>query len=61
VEPTVREAKTYITAALRHSYRVGAGHSPVHHFHAWWAGDGDGFNVQGSTFKVRETGSNFEL
>ena len=40
VEPAVREAKAYITAALRHSYRVGAGHSPVHHFHAWWAGAG---------------------
>ena len=39
VEHAVREAKTYITAALRHSYRVGAGHSPVHHFHAWWVGD----------------------
>ncbi len=38
VERAVRDAKTYITAALRHSYRVGAGHSPVHHFHAWWDG-----------------------
>jgi hydroxymethylpyrimidine/phosphomethylpyrimidine kinase len=38
VECAVRDAKTYITEALRHSYRVGAGHSPVHHFHAWWAG-----------------------
>ncbi len=41
VERAVREAKTYITEALRRSYRVGAGHSPVHHFHAWWARDGD--------------------
>lgn len=38
VETAVRQAKDYITAALRHSYRVGAGHSPVHHFHAWWPG-----------------------
>jgi hydroxymethylpyrimidine/phosphomethylpyrimidine kinase len=38
VPRAVLAAKTYITAALRHSYRVGAGHSPVHHFHAWWAG-----------------------
>ncbi|HET8630547.1 MAG TPA: bifunctional hydroxymethylpyrimidine kinase/phosphomethylpyrimidine kinase [Thermomicrobiales bacterium] len=36
VEEAVRAAKAYITAALRASYRVGAGHSPVHHFHAWW-------------------------
>lgn len=39
VEQAVREAKSYLTAALRMSYRVGAGHSPVHHFHAWWAAD----------------------
>ncbi len=38
-ERAVRDAKVYITEALRHSYRVGAGHSPVHHFHAWWPGD----------------------
>ncbi len=35
VERAVRAAKVYITEALRHSYRVGAGHSPVNHFHAW--------------------------
>lgn len=40
VEEAVVAAKAYITAALRASYRVGAGHSPVHHFHAWWPGDG---------------------
>lgn len=39
VEHAVRDAKTFITAALRRSYRVGAGHSPVNHFHAWWAGN----------------------
>jgi hydroxymethylpyrimidine/phosphomethylpyrimidine kinase len=39
VERAVRDAKVYITEALRHSYRVGAGHSPVHHFHTWWPGD----------------------
>jgi len=38
VERAVLAAKTFITAALRHSYRVGAGHSPVNHFHAWWTG-----------------------
>lgn len=36
VERAVRAAKEYITAALRASYAVGAGHSPVNHFHAWW-------------------------
>ncbi|MFN8515144.1 MAG: bifunctional hydroxymethylpyrimidine kinase/phosphomethylpyrimidine kinase [Chloroflexia bacterium] len=38
VERAVLAAKTFITAALRHSYRVGAGHSPVNHFHSWWTG-----------------------
>ncbi|MGH6943114.1 MAG: bifunctional hydroxymethylpyrimidine kinase/phosphomethylpyrimidine kinase [Geminicoccaceae bacterium] len=35
----VREAKTYLTAALEASdqLRVGHGHGPVHHFHALWA------------------------
>ena len=36
VEEATRGAKAFVTAALRASYRVGAGHSPVHHFHAWW-------------------------
>ncbi len=36
-EAAVREAKEYLTAALRASYRIGAGHSPVNHFHAWWS------------------------
>jgi hydroxymethylpyrimidine/phosphomethylpyrimidine kinase len=30
----VREAKTYLTGAMRAGYEVGAGHSPVNHFHA---------------------------
>lgn len=30
----VREAKAYITAALKASYAIGSGHSPVNHFHA---------------------------
>ncbi|MGH6943100.1 MAG: bifunctional hydroxymethylpyrimidine kinase/phosphomethylpyrimidine kinase [Geminicoccaceae bacterium] len=35
----VREAKAYLTAALKASdrLRVGHGHGPVHHFHALWA------------------------
>lgn len=30
------KAKKYITSALRQSFRVGRGHSPVHHFHEFW-------------------------
>ncbi len=35
---TVREAKDYLTEALRASseLHIGSGHGPVHHFHAWW-------------------------
>ncbi len=34
----VRQAKDYVTAALAASakLRIGTGHGPVHHFHAWW-------------------------
>jgi hydroxymethylpyrimidine/phosphomethylpyrimidine kinase len=34
----VRAAKTYVTDALAAAGRIeiGAGHGPVHHFHAWW-------------------------
>jgi hydroxymethylpyrimidine/phosphomethylpyrimidine kinase len=34
----VRGAKAYVTAALAASerIRIGSGHGPVHHFHAWW-------------------------
>ncbi len=34
----VREAKEYLTGALRASSMldVGHGHGPVHHFHRWW-------------------------
>jgi hydroxymethylpyrimidine/phosphomethylpyrimidine kinase len=33
-----REAKVFVSAALAASERlqIGAGHGPVHHFHAWW-------------------------
>jgi len=36
IETAVTNAKRYITDALRHSYRVGSGHSPVHHFYRYW-------------------------
>ncbi len=34
----VRGAKDYVTAAIAAADRlkIGAGHGPVHHFHAWW-------------------------
>jgi len=34
----VRDAKAYVTAAIKASDRlsIGAGAGPVHHFHAWW-------------------------
>lgn len=36
VEPlaAITRAKVFLTEALRHSYAVGEGHSPVNHFHA---------------------------
>lgn len=38
VAEAVREAKTYLTAAIAASGQlsVGHGHGPVQHFHAWW-------------------------
>ena len=34
----VRDAKDYLTEALRHADKldIGKGKGPVHHFHAWW-------------------------
>lgn len=36
VPEAVAEAKRYLTSAIQHAYAIGAGHSPVHHFHALW-------------------------
>ncbi len=38
VEEAVREAKAYLTGAIRESHRlhVGHGHGPVHHFYRQW-------------------------
>lgn len=38
MESAVREAKDYLTAALKHANQlnVGHGHGPVHHFHNLW-------------------------
>lgn len=40
VPTAVREAKAYLTEAIRRSgeLAVGKGHGPVHHFHRWWSG-----------------------
>jgi hydroxymethylpyrimidine/phosphomethylpyrimidine kinase len=34
----VRKAKDYVTAAIAAADRIkiGSGHGPTHHFHAWW-------------------------
>ena len=34
----VAAAKAYVTAAIAAAgrIRIGSGHGPVHHFHAWW-------------------------
>ena len=34
----VKEAKSYVQAAIAaaDTLHIGAGHGPVHHFHAWW-------------------------
>jgi hydroxymethylpyrimidine/phosphomethylpyrimidine kinase len=36
LESAVVQAKTYITAAIRHSFPIGAGQVPVHHFFRTW-------------------------
>jgi hydroxymethylpyrimidine/phosphomethylpyrimidine kinase len=36
LEAAVRIAKKYITAAIGAGFKVGAGHSPVHHFQRFW-------------------------
>jgi len=36
VESSVMAAKKFITAAIKASFSIGAGHSPVHHFHRFW-------------------------
>ena len=36
LEDAVVAAKKLITAAIKASFSIGAGHSPVHHFHRFW-------------------------
>ena len=33
-------AKSYVTLAIQHSYDVGRGHGPVHHFYRYWQPSG---------------------
>ena len=39
LEHAVAEAKEFITEAIRRSYSIGAGHSPVNHFHGYRSGN----------------------
>ena len=39
LETAVAEAKDFITRAIRQAFAIGAGHSPVHHFHGYWDTD----------------------
>jgi hydroxymethylpyrimidine/phosphomethylpyrimidine kinase len=34
---SVRNAKAYLTQAIKNAFPVGHGHGPVHHFYAWWS------------------------
>jgi hydroxymethylpyrimidine/phosphomethylpyrimidine kinase len=36
LEQAVAHAKVYMTRAIRKSFAIGAGHSPVHHFYNFW-------------------------
>ena len=33
----VAQAKEFVTEAIRHSYPLGQGHGPVHHFYRYWS------------------------
>ena len=37
LETAVAEAKDFITQAILQAFSIGAGHSPVHHFHDSWS------------------------
>jgi hydroxymethylpyrimidine/phosphomethylpyrimidine kinase len=38
LEQAVGHAKTFMTHAIRKSFSIGGGHSPVHHFYRFWKG-----------------------
>ena len=48
VQPAIVNAKRYLTDALRASYAIGAGHSPVNHFASIRFGDGAGLPQSGA-------------
>jgi hydroxymethylpyrimidine/phosphomethylpyrimidine kinase len=33
---SIAQAKSYVTLAIQHSYDIGHGHGPVHHFYRYW-------------------------
>ncbi|WP_313123129.1 bifunctional hydroxymethylpyrimidine kinase/phosphomethylpyrimidine kinase [Exiguobacterium sp.] len=33
---SVRQAKKYVTEAIRHGFALGQGIGPTHHFHSLW-------------------------
>ena len=39
IETAVAEAKEFIDRAIRQAFSIGAGQSPVHHFHGYWSAD----------------------
>ena len=39
LETAVADAKEFVTRAIHQAFAIGAGHSPVHHFHRYWTGD----------------------
>jgi hydroxymethylpyrimidine/phosphomethylpyrimidine kinase len=40
LEQAVAHAKVYMTRAIRKSFAIGSGHSPVHHFYRFWKNRG---------------------
>jgi hydroxymethylpyrimidine/phosphomethylpyrimidine kinase len=42
VPGAVALAKAYVTLAMQHSYDIGGGHGPVHHFYRFWQPTGAG-------------------
>ena len=36
VQQALTDAKQYVSAGIRHSFYIGAGHGPLNHFYHWW-------------------------
>ena len=41
LKEAINQAKAYITEAIRHSFSLGKGHGPVHHFHPFFLAERD--------------------